>query len=178
MQISQIIPYERNPRLNENAVDAVKKSILQCDYIAPIVVDEDGVILAGHTRYLALHQLGYEAIDVVVKEGLSDEQKRKYRLLDNKTAELADWDLPLLEEELDGLDFEDLELDWGTHEEEEYDFSDLEEQNREYAGEELAYIRIAVPSKYESQVKAWLENGEAKTAVGMGYGVMKRCGLH
>lgn len=105
-KISEITPYENNPRRNDTAVAAVEESIKQCGYIAPIIVDEDGVILAGHTRYKALQKLGRAECEVIVKEGLSEEQKRKYRILDNKTAELASWDFDLLETELEGLDFE------------------------------------------------------------------------
>lgn len=113
MKLSEIHPYERNPRRNDPAVAAVAESIRQCTYVAPIVVDEGGVILAGHTRYRALKKLKRKEAEVIVKTGLSEEQKRKYRLLDNKTAELADWDLDLLAGELEGLDFGDLDLDWG-----------------------------------------------------------------
>ena len=115
MRIEDIRPYPNNPRRNDGAVDAVAESIRQCGYVAPIIVDEDGVILAGHTRYKALKKLGYETADVLVKSGMTEEQKKKYRLLDNKTSELADWDYDLLAEELDGLDFGDLDLDldWG-----------------------------------------------------------------
>ena len=111
--LKDIHPYEHNPRKNDNAVDAVAESIKQCGYIAPIIIDEDGVILAGHTRYKALQKLGRTECEVIVKEGLTEEQKRKYRLLDNKTAELASWDFDLLETELEGLDFGELDLDWG-----------------------------------------------------------------
>lgn len=111
--LKDIHPYERNPRKNDNAVDAVAESIRQCGYIAPIIVDENGVILAGHTRYQALKNLGRTEAEVVVKTGLTEDQKRKYRLLDNKTSELAEWDFDLLSEELKGLDFGALELDWG-----------------------------------------------------------------
>ena len=113
IKIEDIKPYERNPRFNDDAVDAVMKSIEQCEYIAPIVLDENNVILAGHTRYKALKKLGYKEAECVIKEGLTEEQKKKYRLLDNKTNELADWDMDLLAQELDGLDFGDLDLDWG-----------------------------------------------------------------
>ena len=110
---SEIIPYENNPRLNDEAVDVVKKSIEQCGYVAPIVVDENMVILAGHTRLKALLSLGRKECDVMVVSGLSEEQKRKYRLLDNKTNEYAEWDFEKLIEELEGLDFDDLSIDWG-----------------------------------------------------------------
>lgn len=106
LPLGQIKPYERNPRHNDAAVRAVKESIRQCGYVAPIIVDEGYNILAGHTRYRALQSLGRSECDVLICRGLSPLQKRKYRLLDNKTAELADWDIDLLAEELDGLDFD------------------------------------------------------------------------
>lgn len=111
--VDKVKPYENNPRLNDDAVDAVKKSIEQCEYIAPIICDEQMIIMGGHTRLKALKELGAKECEVLVVEGLSDEQKRKYRLLDNKTGELALWDFDKLAEELEGLDFGDLELDWG-----------------------------------------------------------------
>lgn len=113
LALDEIKPYKRNARKNDSAVDAVASSIQQCGYVAPIIVDESHVILAGHTRWKALKLLGRTEAECVVKAGLSEEQKRKYRLLDNKTGELAKWDLDLLACELDGLDFGNLELDWG-----------------------------------------------------------------
>lgn len=105
MKLADLVPYENNPRKNDQAVDAVVESIKQCGYVAPIIVDEENVILAGHTRYKALVKLGRKDVEVVVRAGLSDEQKRKYRILDNKTNEFAEWDFSKLEAELDGLDF-------------------------------------------------------------------------
>jgi site-specific DNA-methyltransferase (adenine-specific) len=113
IELSKIKPYEKNARKNDEAVEYVVKSIQQCEYIAPIILDENNVILAGHTRYKALKKLGYKEAECVIKEGLTEEQKKKYRLLDNKTAEFADWDFDLLKDELDGIDFGDLEIDWG-----------------------------------------------------------------
>lgn len=105
ISLDKIRPYDRNPRKNDEAVAAVMESIKQCTYVAPIIVDENNVILAGHTRYKALKKLGKTEAEVIVKSGLSDEQKRKYRLLDNKTGEIAGWDFVALEEELENLDF-------------------------------------------------------------------------
>lgn len=122
-KLDEIKPYMHNPRKNDGAVDAVAESIRQCGYIAPIIVDEDGVILAGHTRYKALRLLDRQEAQVIVKTGLSEEQKRKYRLLDNKTGELASWDLELLEQELEGLDLEAFSLDWEV-EPPDFDFGD------------------------------------------------------
>ena len=111
LKIADIVPYGKNPRKNDGAVDAVAESIKQCGYCAPIVIDEDNVILAGHTRLKALKKLKYKECECVRKVGMTEEQKRKYRLLDNKTNELADWDIDLLKGELDGLDF--LDFDFG-----------------------------------------------------------------
>lgn len=106
LDLYDIIPYENNPRHNEFAVEAVCESIRQCGFIAPIIVDEDYVILAGHTRALALVELGYEEAPCIIMDGLTDEQKRKFRILDNKTAEIAEWDYDLLKEELKELELE------------------------------------------------------------------------
>lgn len=114
LKLSQIKPYEKNPRKNDDAVDAVVESIRQCGYCSPILVDENNVILAGHTRYKALQKLGWNEAEVVVRDGLTDEQKRKYRLLDNKTNELASWDFDLLADEIEGLDFEGFDFGFDT----------------------------------------------------------------
>lgn len=104
--IADIVPYENNPRINDGAVEAVMESIEQCGYCAPIVVDENMVILAGHTRLKAVARLGWETVQVAVIDGMTDDQKRKYRLLDNKVGEIAVWDFGKLDQELDGIDFE------------------------------------------------------------------------
>lgn len=119
LKITEIKPYDKNPRKNDGAVDAVAESIKQCGYCAPIVIDEDNVILAGHTRLKALKKLKYKECECVRKVGMTEEQKRKYRLLDNKTNEFADWDINLLNGELEGLDF--LGFDFG------FDITDLSE---------------------------------------------------
>lgn len=177
LKTSEIKPYGKNARKNDQAVDAVAKSIQQCSYIAPIVVDENHIILAGHTRWKALKKLGHTECECIVKDGLTDEQKRKYRLLDNKTSEIADWDADLLAEELEGLDFGDLDLNWGISDEESYDFSDFDIENESLEGMDTEAIKISVPKKDVAQVVDWLANGEKKTAVGLGVGVRKRCGL-
>ena len=104
-KLSQIKPYENNPRIIDDAVADVMESIRQCRYIAPIIVDEEGVILAGHTRYEALKRLGTKECSVIVVEGLTEDQKKKYRLYDNKTGELAKWDQKKLSAELSDVDF-------------------------------------------------------------------------
>ena len=105
-RLSELKQYENNPRINDEAVDDVAESIRQCSYIAPIIIDEDGVILAGHTRYKALKKLGYQECEVVIVSDLTETQKKKYRLYDNKTAEMASWDQRKLSVELCDVDFQ------------------------------------------------------------------------
>lgn len=101
--IDEIKPYENNPRNNDDAVDAVANSIKRFGWQQPIVVDNDGVIVAGHTRYKAAKKLGLKHVPVVVADNLTPDQVKAYRLADNKTAELADWDMDLLNDELDQI---------------------------------------------------------------------------
>lgn len=103
VKIAEIKPYDRNPRNNDGAVDAVAASIKEFGWRQPIVVDRDGVIIAGHTRYKAAQKLKCKEVPVVVAENLTDEQVKAYRLADNKTGELAEWDTALLDEELTEL---------------------------------------------------------------------------
>lgn len=110
VSIDKLKPYGNNPRYNDEAVDPLEESIEQVGYVSPIVVDENYEILAGHTRWRALNNLGYDEVEVIVVPGLTDEQKRKFRLLDNKTAEIAEWDLDKLLKELEDLDFGDFDF--------------------------------------------------------------------
>ena len=113
LKLTDIVPYKKNPRKNDGAVNAVAESIKQCTYITPIIVDEELVIIAGHTRYKALKALGYEEVQCLICDGLTEEQKKKYRYLDNKTGEKATWDLMKLEVELEGLELEGFDF-FGT----------------------------------------------------------------
>ena len=101
--IKSIRPYEKNPRRNDEAVDAVAASIREFGWQQPIVVDKDGVIIAGHTRYKAAKKLKCDTVPVVVADDLTEDQVKAYRLADNKTGELAEWDFSALEEELAGI---------------------------------------------------------------------------
>jgi hypothetical protein len=103
IKLGELIPYENNPRINDRAVNAVAKSISQFGFKQPIVIDRDNVIVAGHTRARAAEQLGLETVPCIRADDLTDEQIRAYRLADNKTAELAEWDIAKLDEELDKL---------------------------------------------------------------------------
>ena len=101
--VDDLIPYENNPRKNDEAVDYVAKSIEEFGFKVPIVIDENNIIVAGHTRLKASKVLGIEEVPVIVAKDLTDEQIKAFRLADNKTNELADWDYSLLQLELDEL---------------------------------------------------------------------------
>lgn len=99
-KIGELKPYENNPRHNDMAVDAVAASIQQFGFKNPVIIDKDGVIVAGHTRYKAAKKLGITDIPCISADDLSDEQIKAFRLADNKTAELAEWDEDLLGKEM------------------------------------------------------------------------------
>ncbi len=119
LPLGQIIPYARNPRQNEKAIATVAASIAEFGWRQPIVVDENMVILAGHTRLAAAQQLGLKSAPVHVAKGLSETQAQAFRIMDNRSAENADWMEDLLRLELsDLLDADyDLELTGFTDEE-------------------------------------------------------------
>ncbi len=108
--VSAIRPYAGNPRRNDQAVAAVAASIREFGFRQPIVVDEDGVIVVGGTRYKAALRLGLTQVPVHVASGLTPAQLRAYRIADNRTAEIADWDGDLLARELAELQAEEFDL--------------------------------------------------------------------
>lgn len=104
MKISDVKPYENNPRDNEEAVEPTAKSIKEFGWQGnPIIVDKDHVIIAGHTRYKAAKKLGMKEVPVVVASKLTPEQVKALRLADNKTGEIAEWDDELLDDELNDI---------------------------------------------------------------------------
>lgn len=140
VSISDLIPYDNNPRKNDNAVPDVAESIKQCGDLDPIEIDENNVILAGHTRLMALMEQGFTETDVIRYTGLTEEQKKKYRILSNKTGEKALWDFDALAEELEGLDFDDYDFGFDI------DF-DLDEEEPTEIGED------EVPEEVETRCK-------------------------
>ena len=102
-RLNEIKPYPNNPRNNDNAVEAVANSIKRFNFQNPIIVDSDGVIVAGHTRYKAAKKLGLKTVPCLVADDLNEEQINAFRLADNKVGELATWDLDTLKVELDNI---------------------------------------------------------------------------
>ena len=121
ISISKITPYNRNPRDNDKAVEAVANSIEEFGFQQPIVVDKDMVIIVGHTRYKAAQELGLQTVPVVIASNLNEEQVKAYRLADNRTNELATWNEAMLIEEIGQIEdidmtlfgFGDIDIDGG-----------------------------------------------------------------
>lgn len=112
--IDSIRTYERNPRKNGPAVDAVAASISEFGWKVPIVIDKDGVIVAGHTRYKAAQKLGLGTVPCIIADDLTPGQIKAFRLADNRVAELAEWDEKLLRKEIaeiQGVDLSGLGFD-------------------------------------------------------------------
>lgn len=107
MKLSDIIPYDKNPRKNDGAVDSVAESIKQFGFKVPIIIDKDNVIVTGHTRYKASKKLGLEKVPCIRADDLTEEQIKAFRLADNKVGEIAEWDFNILNAELEEI----LEID-------------------------------------------------------------------
>jgi hypothetical protein len=168
VKLSEIFPYYDNPRDNTNAVEPTKESIKRFGYVKPILVDKAGVIIAGHTRYVAAYQLGMEFVPVVYSD-MDDEMAKKYRILDNKLAEKSSFDEDQLLEELRNMEvptdmqaffFEDINqmlnfsLDSINQQAEEYggfqdDYSQVDEENFETPSNEEAGESEEAPSDEE-----------------------------
>lgn len=168
VKLSEIFPYYDNPRDNTNAVEPTKESIKRFGFVKPILVDKAGVIIAGHTRYVAAYQLGMEFVPVVYSD-MDDEMAKKYRILDNKLAEKSSFDEDQLLEELRNMEvptdmqaffFEDINqmlnfsLDSINQQAEEYggfqdDYSQVEEENFEAPSKEEAGESEEAPSDEE-----------------------------
>ena len=108
--LKDIKPYEKNPRKNDNAVKYVANSIKKFGFQQPIVIDKNGVIVAGHTRYKASKKLGLEKVPCIIADDLTDEQIKAYRLADNKVSEKSEWDFDLLNNELSEILNIDMEM--------------------------------------------------------------------
>lgn len=104
--IDDIIPYENNPRKNDEAVDYVANSIKEFGFKVPIIIDKDNVVVTGHTRLKASQKLGLEKVPVIYADDLTEEQIKAFRIADNKVAEYSTWDLDKLDLELEDINFD------------------------------------------------------------------------
>ena len=138
LDIEELKPYENNPRFNDEAVEMVKNSIREFGFKVPIIIDKDNVIIAGHTRLKAAKELGLSKIPTIKADDLTEEQAKAFRLVDNKVAEIAEWNFELLESELfelgeinfdmEKFGFEDIEVkSYEVQEDEDFDINPPEE---------------------------------------------------
>lgn len=110
LRVDDLIPYENNPRHNDNAVEIVAQSIKDFGFKVPIVVDHNLIVVTGHTRLKAAQRLGMETVPCIMADDLTPEQIKAFRLADNKTSEYATWDFEKLEQELRDLDAMDFDM--------------------------------------------------------------------
>ena len=103
IKLEDLKPYKRNPRKNNLSVEPLKRSIQKYGFNVPLVIDNNGEIITGHTRYIAAKELGLKSVPCVRKEDLNKKEIKEYRIADNKVAELSEWDEPLLSLEIDEL---------------------------------------------------------------------------
>ena len=109
-RVDEIIPYEKNPRINDAAVDAVAQSIKEFGFRVPIVLDKNNVIITGHTRLRSAKSIGLTEVPCIIADNLTPEQVQAYRIADNKTGEIAEWNYDLLPIELRDLQEKDFDL--------------------------------------------------------------------
>lgn len=138
IKIDDLIPYEKNPRKNDKAVEYVAKSIETFGFKVPLVIDKNNVVVCGHTRLKAVKKLGWEKVPCIIADDLNDEQIKAFRLADNKVAEQAEWEWDLLDGEIN--DILNLDMgDFGFVFEEAEDVADLKPKKNERLRTDEAY---------------------------------------
>ena len=154
-KLKDIKQYENNPRKNDDAVKYVAESIKEFGFKVPIVIDKEGVIVAGHTRWKAAKSLNIKEVPCIIADDLSDDQIKAYRLADNKVSEFAEWDFNILNLELDellnfdmsafGFDIDEVVDEYGTDFElPDGDKSELEQITFTLHKEQAEFIKYAI----------------------------------
>ena len=156
MELSSLKPWQDNPRVNDQAVDAVAKSIKSFGFNSPILCDQQFTIIAGHTRWKAAEKIGMKSVPVLILE-MTEAQRRAYSVADNKTGEIAEWDYPKLREvleelrcdqiDLSSLGYPESELEALLREEEDFDWKVFEEQLIDSNNSEYVYIQVKVQTE-------------------------------
>ncbi|MDU4596462.1 DNA modification methylase [Clostridium botulinum] len=132
LNIEKIKPYENNPRNNDEAVEKVAESIKEFGFKVPIIVSKDNIIIAGHTRYKAAKKLEIKEVPVVIAEDLTTEQVKAFRIMDNKSSELASWDYEALLKEMESLKLENYDMEFTG-----FDLEEIESLFDEYNPKEI-----------------------------------------
>lgn len=140
-KVSELKLNPKNPRKNDDAVDTVAKSIEKYGFKNPLIIDENNIVWCGNTRLKASKKLGLKEVPCIVANDLTEEQIRELALIDNKSSEIAEWDIQLLEEELLELDLSDFELNWGLPNDD-IDWADVEDLTEgNYEEPEKTYLK-------------------------------------
>ena len=108
--INELVPYENNARINDKAIDIVANSIKEFGFKNPCIIDKDNVLVAGHTRVEACKKLGITKVPCIVADDLTEEQIKAFRIADNSSAQVAEWDMDKLQQEIQDLNFDFYEL--------------------------------------------------------------------
>lgn len=141
-KLSELKPYEKNPRKNDEAVKYVMKSIKEFGFKVPIIIDKNNVIVCGHTRYKASKKLKLETVPCIIADDLTEEQIKAFRLADNKVSEKAEWDFDLLNDELNSIFDFDM-TDFG------FEFDNAEEKpTQEVIEDEVPDVKEEPKAKY------------------------------
>ena len=142
--ISELKEYSNNPRINDDAVRFVSNSIKNFGFLVPVVIDRNDIIVAGHTRVKACYELGITDVPCIIADSLTEEQVRAFRLADNKTAEIAEWDYEKLADELRDI-FESSDIDMSL-----FGFkADGSEEGFGAFEDENPYVMNTEPPQYE-----------------------------
>lgn len=156
VDINSIKPYKKNPRKNEEAIPYVMESIKQFGFKNPVILDKGNVIICGHTRIESAKRLGITEIPCIYADDLTDEQIKAFRLADNKVAEISEWDIDLLDTELDdilNIDMSDFGFDLDL--EDEFNEEDLEDERKK----EKVNVSIVLNSYQDYEIiKERIEN--------------------
>lgn len=172
VKIETLQEYENNPRFNKAAVDPVAESIRQFGFKVPIIIDRNNVIVAGHTRLKAAKKLGLETVPCIIADDLTEEQVKAFRIADNKTSEISEWNFEKLETELEELaavgfnmgdyGFDDFDIDHSEIEEDDVPEVDEEVESKAKAGQlwQLGNHRLLCGSSTESAHVEKLMNGQ------------------
>jgi len=105
-KLDELKPYAKNPRMNDDAVEYVMNSIKEFGFKVPLVIDKNGEIITGHTRYKASQKLGLKEVPCIIADDLTDKQIQAYRIADNKVSDYSIWDNKLLLEELEDINWD------------------------------------------------------------------------
>lgn len=147
-KLEDLKPYENNPRYNDEAVQYVAKSIEDFGFKVPIVIDKNGTIVAGHTRYKASLELGLEEVPCIIADDLDEDQIKAFRLVDNKVAEKAEWNFELLDEEL-----KDLDVDLSLYGFNNTDFEEPIIERKDLSDKDFSKYEVIVKCKNEQDVE-------------------------